>query len=86
MVCRRGTSLWHVSEEEETEFRFPGRDDLVLEEDLELRRRAAVRRVCLGAASSPAVFGEELGRGGAGGAAHRFSLIVESTFAVRTET
>ena len=85
-------SLWHVRTEEETEFRFPGRDDLVLEEDLELRRRTTARRVCLGTCGAPAAFGEELcrlapggggGSSGGSGAAHRFALRVESTSAVR---
>ena len=73
----------------ESELRFPGREDLMMEEEIEYKVKNIVRKVPLGTCKESATFGEELAgklplRGGAEkgaspNACHAYSLISDST-------
>ena len=92
-VLRHGSAkTHHVQMVQEAELRFPGRDDLMMEEDLEYKIKDVERKVPLGNSREGAVFGEELaghlpikggGTGGATpGAVHAYSLCAESTVVI----
>mmetsp|Transcript_33226 Transcript_33226/g.51710 ORF Transcript_33226/g.51710 Transcript_33226/m.51710 type:complete len:780 (+) Transcript_33226:133-2472(+) len=73
-------SLLHLKQAQEIELRFPGRDDLVMEEDLELKRMQVVRRRPIGTCGESACFGEEIA--GPETSVHRFSLEADSVVSI----
>jgi hypothetical protein len=92
-VLRHGSAnMQHVQMVQEAELRFPGRDDLMMEEELEYKIKDVERKVPLGDSREGAVFGEELAghlpiKGGAAGGAtpgaiHAYSLCAESTVVI----
>ncbi|KAJ1474283.1 hypothetical protein T484DRAFT_1970998, partial [Baffinella frigidus] len=58
-VRRGAVNIIHLRNAKESELRFPGREDLVMEEDLELKTYQVVHRSLLGACDPDAIFGEE---------------------------
>jgi len=73
-IVREGTvSMQHSVNLTESELRFPGRDDLQLEEDLEYKTVSTTRTTTLGMNGEGATFGEE--RSGNKTSKHRFSLV-----------
>eukprot|EP00960_Hanusia_phi_P066705 766456-Hanusia_phi.AAC.3 len=60
----------------ETSLRFPGRDDLFMEEALELQVRGVEKKIVLGKSGDESVFGEELVNGKH--SRHNFSLEAEN--------
>ena len=92
-VLRHGSAnMRHLQMLQEAELRFPGRDDLMMEEELEYKINDVERKVPLGDSREGAVFGEELAghlpiKGGAAGGAspgatHAYSLCAESTVVI----
>jgi len=50
----------HQQNVHESELRFPGREDLLMEEDIEFKIQDIVRKIPLGTCKDGATFGEEL--------------------------
>lgn len=73
----------------ESELRFPGREDLMMEEEIEYKLKDVVRKVPLGTCKESALFGEELAsklstrggteKGASPNATHAYSLFADST-------
>ena len=91
-VLRCGTvQMVHTTSVHESELRFPGREDLIMEEEIEFRVKNVQRNVPLGSCKEPGTFGEELAgklplKSGtfqqdkaSPNASHAYSLISEST-------
>ena len=81
-VLRHGSAnMQHVQMVQEAELRFPGRDDLMMEEELEYKIKDVERKVPLGDSREGAVFGEAPAhqgwsgrRGNAGGHSRLFPV------------
>ena len=91
-ILRHGTvQMQRIQYVQESELRFPGREDLIMEEEIEFKVKNVVRNVPLGICKETSTFGEELAgklplKVGAmqdkivsANAFHAYSLVADST-------